>query len=125
MFNSAIPFFSFSTNLLSESYHFYQNVLDLEVSQVNDKFLHVHFHTGNYFIIYHKDTHVPATYTVLNFQIVDIKQHVDELTRRGVAFLQYEAPIKTDDQGISCDDQGSHIAWFKDPGGNIISLIEH
>lgn len=125
MLKNSIVYTSFSTNKLFESYAFYQNVLGLDVECVDDRFLHVYTKNENPVIIYHKEDHQAATFTVLNFQIENIAQVVNKLSTHGVSFLQYEAPIKTDPLGISWDDQGSHLAWFKDPGGNILALIEN
>ncbi|MEM7109847.1 MAG: VOC family protein [Bacteroidota bacterium] len=118
-------FISFSTDLLNETYHFYNHVLELETEIVKQRFVHVYLPNGEPCVIYFKKDHSPATYTVLNFQVIDIAKAVKHLTTKGVQFLPYSEPIKTDAQGISWDDNGSHLAWFKDPGGNIIALIEN
>ena len=74
-------------------------------------------------IIYPKPDHLPATFTVLNFLVENIDQAVDELTNKGITFEQYDfSGFKTDAKGIC---RGNHqIAWFKDPAGNILSVIE-
>ena len=117
-------FSSFSTHRFEESITFYRDVLGLEVEVRGERFLHVDLGEGTTIVIYHKPDHQPADYTVLNIQCTDIKMQVEALTAKGIAFGQYEA-FQTDAQGISWDDQGSHLAWFKDPGGNIVALIEH
>ena len=116
-------FSSFSTNHLEESIHFYSGVLGFALEVKGDKFLHVSLNEGVTVVIYAKDDHVPASYTVLNFQIEDIQKRVEELSKKGVVFEQYP-DFDTDALGISWDDKGSQIAWFKDPGGNILALIE-
>jgi hypothetical protein len=74
-------------------------------------------------LIYHKPGHVPAAHTILNFPVDDIEAAVDELRSAGVAFEQYEeGPLKTNEQGIATP--GPKQAWFKDPAGNILSVIE-
>jgi hypothetical protein len=79
---------------------------------------------GNNIIIYPKPNHVPATFTVLNFPVDDVDLAVDELKKRGVRFEQYNLPdLKTDEKGIM-RGHGPTIAWFKDPAGNILSVIE-
>jgi hypothetical protein len=74
--------------------------------------------------VYPKDDHVPATYTCLNFPVDDIDAAVDELAAKGAAFLQYEGI--TDDKGIARGKEsglGPDIAWFTDPAGNILSVV--
>ncbi len=79
--------------------------------------------------IYPKQNHAPATFTVLNFEVEDIDSAVDELTAKGVMFEQYDEPMmKTDEKGI-CRNDGvqlgpAAIAWFKDPAGNFLALIQ-
>jgi len=125
MLNNATTFTSFSTSRLFETYQFYKDVLGVEVELVDNRFIHLYLTKEHPVIIYHKEDHVPARYTVLNFQITDIGSIVDELSKKGIEFLQYEEPIKTDAKGISWDKYGSHLAWFKDPGGNIVALVEN
>ncbi len=73
--------------------------------------------------LYPKPNHKPATFTVLNFQVDDIETAVDQLRQKGVSFEQYEGEIKTDQKGIHRDG-GPTIAWFKDPAGNILSVLQ-
>ena len=74
-------------------------------------------------MVYPKPNHEPATFTVLNFPVKNIEKTVDDLINAGVRFEQYDGEIKTDEKGISRDG-GPVIAWFKDPAGNILSVIE-
>jgi hypothetical protein len=74
-------------------------------------------------MIYPKDDHAPATFTVLNFEVDDIEAAVDQLAARGVAFERYGEDFKQDERGIARGD-GPPIAWFMDPAGNIVSLIQ-
>ena len=76
---------------------------------------------------YPKHDHQPATFTILNFEVDSIDAAVDELTKRGVQFEHYEDGLKTDEKGIlrgRAQNMGPDIAWFKDPAGNILSVIE-
>ncbi|MEO1253892.1 MAG: VOC family protein, partial [Bacteroidota bacterium] len=81
MLKDSLTFSSFSTNNLSQTHTFYQEVLGLEVELIDDRFLHLYLPNGSYIVIYTKDNHRPASYTVLNFQIKDIESKVDELSR--------------------------------------------
>lgn len=74
-------------------------------------------------LIHPKPNHVPATFTILNFPVNNIESAVDELAKRGVRFESYEGDIKTDEKGIHRGN-GPNIAWFKDPAGNILSVLE-
>jgi len=79
---------------------------------------------GNKVLIYPKVNHAPATFTVLNFSVENVDESVDELAKRGVRFEIYdESDIKTDEKGIMRGN-GPTIAWFKDPAGNVLSVIE-
>jgi predicted enzyme related to lactoylglutathione lyase len=82
---------------------------------------------GGRVFIYPKPNHEPATFTILNFQVDDIDQAVDQLTKLGVRFEHYEGEMKTDEKGIfrgADRGEGPNIAWFKDPAGNILSVLE-
>jgi len=75
--------------------------------------------------VYPKPDHAPATFTVLNFPVDDVERAVDALKERGVRFEIYkEGPMKTDAKGIASGEEGRRIAWFKDPSGNILSVLE-
>ncbi|MEO1052262.1 MAG: VOC family protein [Bacteroidota bacterium] len=125
MLNNATAFSSLSTHKLLDTYLFYKDLLGFEVELVNDRFMHIYLPGGHPLVIYSRPDHQPQENTVLNFQIQNIEAVVDQLTHQGIEFLQYDEPFYTDSKGISWDDEGSHLAWFKDPGGNIIALIEH
>jgi hypothetical protein len=82
---------------------------------------------GGHVFLYPKPNHAPATFTVLNFQVDNIDQAVDELAGLGIQFESYGGEIKTDDKGIfrgKAEGKGPDIAWFKDPAGNILSVLE-
>ena len=86
--------------------------------------LQITISNGGTVIIYPKPNHVPAEFTILNFPVSNIDEAVDELTERGVTFLQYDhETIRTDQKGIMRGN-GPDIAWFTDPAGNILSVIE-
>jgi predicted enzyme related to lactoylglutathione lyase len=78
---------------------------------------------GGTVLVYPKDNHTPATFTILNFPVPDIEAAVDRLTQAGVRFEQYEGDLQTDEKGIF-RGEGPLIAWFTDPAGNIISVLE-
>ena len=125
MFSESMVFSSFSTNKLLDSYLFYRELLGLDARLINDRFVHLYLPSGHTHVIYYKPDHHAADFTVLNFQITEIAEVVDQLTHKGITFLQFDEPFNTDKKGISWDEEGSHIAWFKDPGENIIALIEN
>jgi len=125
MLSKSSAFSSFSTNKLIDSYSFYHELLGLDVELVDEKFIHLSLPGGSVHVIYYKADHRAADSTVLNFQILGIANIVEQLSQKGIIFLQYGEPFNTDNNGISWDEQGSHLAWFKDPGGNIIALIEN
>jgi len=123
MFKDAKAFSTFSVNDLRKAKDFYGRVLGLEVSDMPEG-LALRIAGGATIFIYPKPNHTPATFTILNFPVDDIKKAVDELTELGVVFEQYEEPIKTDEKGIHRGEEGPTIAWFKDPAGNILSVLE-
>ena len=123
MLRDSNAFSGFSANDIPKAKEFYGCTLGLKVSESNG-LLTLHLAGGNNVLIYPKPNHTPATFTVLNFPVDDVDQAVDELTKRGVRFEIYDLPdIKTDKKGIMRGN-GPTIAWFKDPSGNILSVIE-
>ncbi|MGN6540733.1 MAG: VOC family protein [Ginsengibacter sp.] len=124
MLSESAAFSSFSVNDLQSAKTFYQDILGLKVSDNPMGLIELHLHAGSKIIVYPKPDHVPATFTVLNFPVKNIDEKVDELISKGVSFEQYDGQIKTDEKGISRNNGGPTIAWFKDPAGNIFSLIE-
>jgi predicted enzyme related to lactoylglutathione lyase len=125
MFKNAEVFPSFSVDDVSKAKQFYGQVLGLQVSEADmPGILQLNLAEGKDVIIYPKENHEPATFTVLNFPVDDIEATVDELSQRGVRFEQYEGEIKTNEKGIHDGDEGPRIAWFKDPAGNILSVLE-
>jgi len=121
MLESQRAFASFSVNDLQKAKEFYGRTLGLKVSESKEG---LELHPGNADVfIYPKPNHKPASFTVLNFMVDDIEKAVDELMQSGVRFEQYEGEIKTNKKGIH-RDRGPSIAWFKDPAGNILSVLE-
>ena len=124
MLRESKAFSGFSAGDIPKAKEFYAGTLGLEVSESHD-ILTLHLAGENNVIIYPKPNHVPATFTVLNFPVDDLDFAVDELTKRGVQFEHYDLPgIKTDEKGIRRGGNGPTAAWFKDPAGNILSVIE-
>jgi catechol 2,3-dioxygenase-like lactoylglutathione lyase family enzyme len=123
MFKNTKAFSGFSVNDIAEAKAFYGNTLGLEVTEEYG-ILNLHIADDTNVLVYPKPNHTPATFTILNFPVDDIEQAVDELKRRGVQFEHYNEPeFKTDEKGISRGG-GPLIAWFKDPAGNILSVLE-
>lgn len=122
MFKEQNAFSGFSVKDIGKAKEFYEKTLGLEVSDEHG-FLRLHVGKGPGVVIYPKPNHTPATFTILNFPVDDIEKAVDDLTRRGVRFEHYKGEIATDKKGIHRDG-GPKIAWFKDPAGNILSVLE-
>lgn len=118
-------FSSFSVDDLEKAKDFYGKTLGLEVHEEEMGILSLHLE-GNRVIIYPKENHTPATFTVLNFTVDDIDEAVDGLMNRGVEFEHYDnETYNMDDKGISrSGGEEPSIAWFKDPAGNILSVLE-
>ena len=123
MFKNTKAFSSFSVNDLQKAKEFYDKVLGIEVKDNPMGLIELHISASNNILVYPKPNHEAATYTVLNFPVEDIDKAVDELTAKGVVFEQY-SELKTDKKGISRDPNGPKIAWFKDPAGNILSVLQ-
>ena len=123
MLKDSKAFSGFSTGDIPKTKEFYAATLGLDVTESHGV-LTLSLAGGNNVLIYPKPNHVPATFTVLNFPVRDVDRAVDDLTRRGVRFEIYDLPgLKTDQKGIM-HGNGPTIAWFKDPAGNILSVIE-
>ncbi|MCW2964843.1 MAG: Glyoxalase-like domain protein [Actinomycetia bacterium] len=122
MFKHANAFSGFSVDDLERAKQFYGETLGLNVSE-NPAGLELQLGNGATVFVYPKPNHEPATFTVLNFQVESVEQAVDRLTAAGVQFERYDG-IEQDDKAISRDTGGPTIAWFKDPAGNILSVLE-
>lgn len=123
MFKDTKAFSTFSVDDLPKAKDFYGGTLGLDVSDLPQG-LALNITGGGKVFIYPKPNHAPATFTVLNFPVDDIERAVAELGSRGVSFERYEGPLQTDDKGIHRGGQDPTIAWFKDPAGNILSVLE-
>ena len=121
MFKDVKAFSGFSVKDLDKAKEFYGQTLGLEVGDEHGM-LFLHLGGGGRVLVYSKDDHQPATYTVLNFPVDDINKAVDELTSKGIKFERYEN-MKQDEKGIM-REYGPPIAWFTDPDGNVLSVIE-
>lgn len=125
MLTNSKAFGSYSVNDLSMAKEFYGKTLGIEISEEMDgMILALHIDgNGNNPIIYPKPNHEPATFTVLNFPVDDVEKAVDELTAKGVQFEHYDMEqFKTDPKGI-IRFKNITQAWFKDPAGNILSVM--
>jgi catechol 2,3-dioxygenase-like lactoylglutathione lyase family enzyme len=114
-------FSGFSTNDLAAARAFYAETLGLAVEE-GEGMLNLQVGGGQRVVIYPKDDHQPATYTVLNFEVPDIDAAVDELGAAGIELQRYEGTPQ-DDRGVM-REWGPPIAWFTDPAGNILSVIQ-
>ena len=122
MFENTKAFSGFAVDDVARAKQFYGETLGLRVSEANG-ILTLHIAGDRDTIVYPKPNHTPATFTILNFPVADIEAAVDGLTERGVQFEHYEGtPAETDEKGIFRGG-GPLIAWFKDPAGNILSVI--
>jgi len=124
MFTDTNAFSGFSVNDLAAAKQFYGQTLGLEIEE-NPQGLRLKIAGGNPTFVYQKADHIPATYTMLNFPVDDIDRAVDELTGKGITFEHYGK--FTDEKGIArgiAQKQGPDIAWFKDPAGNILSVLQ-
>jgi catechol 2,3-dioxygenase-like lactoylglutathione lyase family enzyme len=124
MFSNAHAFSGFSVNDIEAARKFYGETLGLEVALEEMGILDIKLGSGATVIAYPKDNHQPATFTILNFAVPDIEKAVDDLKAVGVRMERYEG-FEQDEKGIARDNRGGPpIAWFTDPAGNILSVIE-
>ncbi|MEI3801337.1 MULTISPECIES: VOC family protein [unclassified Chitinophaga] len=124
MFGKTKAFSSFSVNDLQQAKNFYQQTLGIEVeSGEKEPVITLKIAGMPSVLIYEKPNHMPATFTVLNFPVSNVEEAVDQLTAKGIKFQQYEGELKTDKKGIFRGG-GPVIAWFTDPAGNILSVME-
>jgi catechol 2,3-dioxygenase-like lactoylglutathione lyase family enzyme len=122
--NYSKAFTSFSTSDIQKSLSFYKDILELDATlDTQMQIIKILLKNGEEIMIYPKEDHNAATYTVLNFQVEDIRKIVKELKNKGVVFESYSEAIQTDEDNIS-SGYGHHMAWFKDNAGNIVSLIQ-
>jgi catechol 2,3-dioxygenase-like lactoylglutathione lyase family enzyme len=122
MFKDTKAFSGFSVDDIQRASEFYGGTLGLDVSEEHG-LLTLHLAGGANVLVYPKGNHEPASFTILNFPVSDIEAAVDELKRAGVRFESYEGELETDEKGIFRGG-GPLIAWFRDPAGNILSVLE-
>ena len=125
MLKESHAFSSFSSNDIAKAREFYATTLGLEVTEAHGM-LTVHLAGGGTAIIYPKDNHEPASFTVLNFPVENIESAVNSLADSGVRFERYDG-FEQDERGIARPqrpEDGPLIAWFKDPAGNILSVLQ-
>lgn len=131
MLKSSKAFSGFSVDDIKKAKKFYGETLGIKVTEqdMGEEYmtLTLHIDGTNGIFVYPKPNHTPATFTILNFPVDDIEKTVDELKKHGIEFEQYdEKYIKTDEKGIARGDGNSpDIAWFKDPAGNILSILKN
>jgi len=126
MFRPTGAFSGFSVSELAAAKRFYSETLGLKVED-DGVGVRLHLPGGGTVFAYPKRDHQPATFTILNLVVDDIDAAVDELIRRGVQFEHYDNEPKTDDKGIlrgRAQNRGPDIAWFKDPAGNFLSVVD-
>jgi catechol 2,3-dioxygenase-like lactoylglutathione lyase family enzyme len=120
MFSKSQAYSGFSTNDLEKAKSFYADTLGLQVTDEMGNLM-LRLDGGGKVLIYPKENHEPATFTVLNFPVDDIDAAVDALKRAGIQLERYEG-IDQDERGVARDEYTA-IAWFKDPAGNILSVL--
>ncbi len=124
MFRITQAFSSFAVPDIEAARKFYAEILDLDVRDSQERgLLELHVGGANPVLVYPKPDHAPANFTVLNFPVTDIDAAVDELVAAGVEMERYP-DFPQDARGISRDDRGPAIAWFKDSAGNILSVLQ-
>ena len=123
MFAESKAFSGFAVPDLREARAFYEGALGLRVEEQGDDLLTLHLAGDRDVLVYSKPDHVPATYTILNFPVDDVDAAVSGLQERGVTFERYSG-FEQDERGISRAPDGPAIAWFTDPAGNILSVLE-
>jgi catechol 2,3-dioxygenase-like lactoylglutathione lyase family enzyme len=125
MLKDSKAFSGFSVNDIGKAKDFYGKTLGVDVADGEMGSLDLKLAGGTHVFIYPKETHEPATYTVLNFPVANVEKAVDGLSAKGVKFEHYGSPeFAQDRKGISRGSDGPAIAWFKDPAGNILSVLE-
>ena len=121
MFQNSKAFSGFSVDDLEKARQFYGETLGLEVTEEHG-LLTLHIAGGTAVLVYPKSGHTPATFTILNFPVDDIEKAVDGLVEQGVRFERYDG-FGQDEKGIA-RIEGPYIAWFTDPAGNILSVLQ-
>jgi predicted enzyme related to lactoylglutathione lyase len=125
MFADTKAYSGFAVDDLAKAQDFYGETLGVRTSEISDGggLLSLDLAGDRGTLVYEKPDFTPATYTILNFPVDDIDQAVDELAARGVSFERYEG-FEQDEKGIARSGAGPQIAWFKDPAGNVLSVLQ-
>lgn len=126
MFKDTHAFSGFSVDDMKKAEEFYTQTLGIDI-ETGPMGLQLKIAGGNPVFVYEKDGHEPASFTILNFPVTDIDESVDELASKGVKFEIYDG-MNQDEKGIARGlsvDRGPDIAWFKDPAGNILSVLQN
>ncbi|MEU4547603.1 VOC family protein [Nonomuraea dietziae] len=121
MFRDTKAFSGFSVDDIEAAKAFYGDTLEIRVSEENGM-LTLHLAGDRDTLVYPKPDHTPATFTILNFPVDDIDEAVDQLTERGVRFERYPQ-MNQDAKGVM-REEGPPIAWFTDPAGNVLSVLQ-
>ncbi len=122
MFKDTSAFSGFAVPDLAAAKAFYGGQLGLDVRDNDEGTISLQIAGGTSILVYPKPDFVPATYTVLNFPVPDIDKAVDDLVAAGIEMQHY--PGLGDAKGIARDPRGPQIAWFTDPAGNILSVLQ-
>jgi catechol 2,3-dioxygenase-like lactoylglutathione lyase family enzyme len=119
------PFSGFSVDSIDAARAFYGDTLGLDVTTNAMGFLDIRLPDGGSILVYAKPDHTPASFTILNFPVDDVEAAVDDLNARGVVTKIYDDQMGTDAKGImrGGPDRGPDIAWFRDPAGNVLSVL--
>ncbi len=125
MFKDTKAYSGFAADDIAAARGFYGETLGIETEVLDEEngLLVLHLAGGRDTLAYLKPDFEPATYTILNFEVADVDETVDALVARGVRFERYEG-FDQDEKGIARGSQGPTIAWFKDPAGNILAVME-
>ena len=125
MLRDSYAFSGYSVDSIDNVRGFYADTLGLNTNENEMGMLTLTFPNGAEVILYPKgDQHQPATFTVLNFPVDDVEKAVDELSAKGVQFEHYGEDFHQDEKGIARGGGGPDIAWFKDPAGNVLSVLK-
>jgi len=126
MFAKSVAFSGFSVDDLTSAKAFYGETLGLKISDVEGMggLLTLHLAGDRNVLVYAKPNHTPASFTILNFPVGDIDAAVDGLVERGVTLERYDDLGDADAKGVYRNGPGPAIAWFKDPAGNVLSVLQ-
>jgi catechol 2,3-dioxygenase-like lactoylglutathione lyase family enzyme len=130
MLENSKAYSGFAVDHLKKAQEFYGETLGLKTEVIDEQngLMTLHLAGDRPTLVYQQKGSTPASYTILNFPVDDIDGTVDELAQRGVSFERYEGfPFEQDEKGIArgiAAGQGPDIAWFKDPAGNVLSVLQ-